>query len=154
MAGRAALALRVRSGAAHILGLFGGRLQRAAEARPPALGAASTITLRLSAGADESTLERFAELSGREVPSGRHLVAEVDGEVSAALPLSGGEALADPFLPALELKELLSLRAAQLQAHAASLDRRPLMPTAVRSVAAITTVRPAPPSVPDRRARA
>jgi hypothetical protein len=105
-----------------IFGLLKSRLSRAAEARPPMLGTGVTITIRLSDPADEAALERFAQLSGRQMPSGRFLAADVDGELWAALPLSGGEALADPFLPALEVKELLALRAAQLETHAASLE--------------------------------
>jgi hypothetical protein len=103
-------------------GLLHGRLSRAGEARPPVLEPAATITLRLSDRAEEPEIERLAELSGRAAPSGRYLVAEVDGQVWAALPLSGGEPIGDPFLPAMEVKELLSLRAAQLEAHAGSLD--------------------------------
>jgi hypothetical protein len=108
----------VRTRAARILGLLRGRLARAVEARPPALGRATTITLRLSDRADEPALERFGELSERQVAPGRYLVADVDGDPWAALPLCGGDALADPFLPAREVKELLALRAAQLQADA------------------------------------
>jgi hypothetical protein len=61
-------------------------------------------------------------LSERQPPPGRYLVAEVDGEVWAVHPLPGGEPLADPFLPALEVKELLSLRVAQLGANVGSRD--------------------------------
>jgi hypothetical protein len=121
VAGRGALALGMR--AARIAGLLRGGLERATEARPPALGPETTITLRLSDRADEPALERLRGLSERPIPSsGRYLVAEVDGQVWAALPLSGGEPLADPFLPALEAKELLSVRVAQLGARAGSLD--------------------------------
>jgi hypothetical protein len=103
-------------------GLLRGRVWRAAEARPPALGPEATITLRLSDRADEPAIERLGGLSERQLPSDRYLVAEVDGQIWAALSLSGGEPLADPFLPALEVKALLSLRVAQLGAHAGSFD--------------------------------
>jgi hypothetical protein len=103
-------------------GLLRGRVWRAAEARPPALGPETMITLRLSGRADEPALERLGGLSERPIPSDRYLVAEVDGQIWAALSLSGGEPLADPFLPALEVKALLSLRVAQLDARAGSLD--------------------------------
>jgi hypothetical protein len=122
VAGGGAFALGMRARAARIAGLVRGRVWRAAEARPPALGPETTITLRLSDRNDEPAIERLGGLSERQLPSGRYLVAEVDGRVWAALPLSGGEPLADPFLPALEVKELLSLRVAQLDAHAGSLD--------------------------------
>jgi hypothetical protein len=59
-------------------------------------------------------------LSGRETTSGRYLVADVDGEPWAALPVSGGDPLSDPFRPAMELKALLSQRAAQLDASDAT----------------------------------
>jgi hypothetical protein len=116
VAGRRAPALTVRAAFERLLGLLNGRLSGADEARPPALRPATTITLRLSTRRDEPAIERLGRLSERQIPSGRHLVAEVDGQVWAALPLSGGEPLADPFAPALEVKELLSLRVAQLAA--------------------------------------
>lgn len=112
-------------------GLLNGPVSsRASEARPPALGPATTITLRLSDRADEPAIERLGRLSERQIPSGRNLVAEVDGQIWAALPLSGGEPIGDPFLPALEVKELLSLRAAQLDALAPRSpdERRKLTP--------------------------
>ena len=59
-------------------------------------------------------MEQLAGLSERPVPAGPLLVADVDGHVLAALPLSGGEPFGDPFRNTIEAKALLSLRAAQL----------------------------------------
>lgn len=73
------------------------------------------VALRLCTVADDPALERLAELEGRLVPSGRHLVALVDGQLVASLPLVGGAPLADPFRPTAHLMPLLRLRAAQLE---------------------------------------
>jgi hypothetical protein len=97
-----------------MLALLRGRASGADEARPPALGSASTITIRPSNRSDEPAIERLGRLSERDVPAGRFVVAEVDGKVWAVHPLTGGEPFGDPFLPAFEVKELLSLRVAQL----------------------------------------
>jgi hypothetical protein len=97
--------------------------RRTGEPRPPALEPERTITVRVADLAQEPALERLGELSGLPTPPGRYLVAEVDGEVWAALPLAGGEPFADPFLPALEVKELLALRRGQLDAQAGSANR-------------------------------
>lgn len=96
--------------------LLGARLARGGEARPPSLEAAAAITLRLADPGEEPAIDRLAELSGRSRLSGPYLVADVDGHLCAALPLSGGEPVADPFRPLMELKALLSLRVAQLDA--------------------------------------
>jgi hypothetical protein len=109
--------------AARALNLRGLVRGERAEARPPALAAAASITVRLADRGDQAAIERLAELSDRLAPSGRYLVADVDGQLWAALPLSGGETLADPFLPAQEVKALLSLRAAQLDARKGAWDR-------------------------------
>lgn len=122
MAGRAARALSLRAAAGRIHGLIRGTRSHAAEARPPALAPPATITLRFADPGEETAIERLAELAGRVALPGRYLVAEVDGQLWAALPLGGGEALADPFLPAMEVKALLSLRAAQLDAVLAGGD--------------------------------
>jgi hypothetical protein len=92
------------------------RLVHPSPARGPRVDRAAVISLRI-AGRDESAaIERLAQLSERPVPSGRSLVAEVDGEVRAALPLTSRQLLVDPFLPSVEVRELLTLRAAQLDA--------------------------------------
>jgi hypothetical protein len=116
VAGRAARSLSLRAAAARLPGLVRGGRSHAGEARPPALAPAATITLRFANPGEEAAIERLAELSGRVAAPGGYLVAEVDGQLWAALPVGGGEAVADPFLPAREVKALLALRATQLDA--------------------------------------
>src|SRR5262245_5293793 len=85
-------------------------------ARPPRFDAGAEIRLRLATGGDDAALERLAQLSGRVKAPGAWVVAEVDGQLYAALPLDDGDALADPFRPTCELHGLLVLRRKQLRA--------------------------------------
>jgi hypothetical protein len=93
------------------------RRTRTARFRPapaePAQGTAAVV-LRLCSVHDDDALDRLAALEGQPAPTGRHLVAEVDGTVVAALPLGPGRPLADPFRPTAHLLPLLELRARQL----------------------------------------
>jgi hypothetical protein len=75
----------------------------------------SEIDLRLCKASDDSELERLAALSEQPLPPGRLVVALVDGRIGAALPLTGGPLLADPFMRTAHLVHLLELRAAQLR---------------------------------------
>jgi hypothetical protein len=77
------------------------------------------VTLRYASAADAARLQTLAELDSASTPSGLVLVAEIDGRLRAALPLDGGEPIADPFHRGTELIELLRLRAAQLARGAA-----------------------------------
>jgi hypothetical protein len=78
-------------------------------AEPPA-----ALVLRLCSVHDDEALDRLAALEGQPPPRGRHLLAEVDGAVVAALPLGPGRPLADPFRATAHLMPLLELRARQL----------------------------------------
>ena len=73
------------------------------------------LTVRRFQERDIDGIRRLAELDGKRAPSGPVLVAEVEGQLVAALPLDGGHALADPFRPSATIVELLRLRAAQLK---------------------------------------
>jgi hypothetical protein len=75
---------------------------------------ASEVTLRKASAEDSRRITKLATLDSALAPSGPLLLAEVDGRLRAALPLEGGEPIADPFHPGAELVELLRLRAAQL----------------------------------------
>jgi hypothetical protein len=70
--------------------------------------------LRYAAAADAERLRNLAELDSAEPPAGPALVAEIDGRIRAALPLNGGEPIADPFHRGAELVDLLRLRATHL----------------------------------------
>ncbi len=75
---------------------------------------AETVVLRLCSVHDDDVLDSLAQLEGVPAPSGRLVVAEVDGIVVAAYPLGNGAPLADPFRPTAHLIPLLELRARQL----------------------------------------
>jgi hypothetical protein len=72
------------------------------------------ITIRLSSPDDCAAIRRLAALDGRQPPSGESILAIVDCELQAALPLAGGDAIADPFRPTTALVELLRVRDAAL----------------------------------------
>jgi hypothetical protein len=83
--------------------------------RPYPVADTSDVELRLCRVADDPQLERLAELSERAMPHGRLVIAATGGQIVAALPLAGGEALRDPFRRTAHLMPLLELRASQLR---------------------------------------
>jgi len=87
------------------------------------------VALRLCTVADDAALERLAILEGRPAPAGRYVVAELDGEVVAAVSLVTGAVLADPFRRTVQLRPLLALRAGQLAPEARRSRGLPLWST-------------------------
>ena len=87
-------------------------------------GGGSTVTVRMAAEGDAGTLARLAALDSASMPVGPALLAEVDGEAVAALPLTGGAPVADPFHSTSAAIELLELRAAQIRGRPATSTRR------------------------------
>jgi hypothetical protein len=82
---------------------------------PTSPGPAETLTIRLAVPADATALGRLAQLDSAPPPGpAPMLVAEVGGELRAALPLDGGRAIADPFRPTAALVAILAERARQL----------------------------------------
>jgi hypothetical protein len=83
------------------------------------------ITIRLATPDDHLALWRLAALDSTDsVPSGRVLLAEVGGELHAALSLEDGSAIADPFHPTLHVLELLRIHAREDEARRAPGRRR------------------------------
>lgn len=81
------------------------------------------LTIRMAASVDAGALSRLAQLDSAPQPGPvAMLVAEVGGELRAALPLDGGRAIADPFHPTAALVAMLAERARQLELAA---PRRP-----------------------------
>ena len=74
------------------------------------------LVIRRAADADRGSIERLAELDSALAPPGPLLLAEVEGGPVAALSLTSGAAIADPFVATADVVELLRFRAAQLRA--------------------------------------
>ncbi|HWE33875.1 MAG TPA: hypothetical protein VG410_10345 [Solirubrobacteraceae bacterium] len=72
------------------------------------------VTIRYAFPDDERPLGRLAALDSALTPSAPILVAEVEGQLRAALSLATWETIADPFHPSTALIELLVARAQQL----------------------------------------
>ena len=103
---------------------------RALRRAPASHSGSEDVTIRVAGPADQAAVERLAQLDSRPAPGGYVLVAEVGREVRAALPVSGGEPVADPFRPTAELVALLRMRARQLRAG----ELEPARASAARSV--------------------
>jgi hypothetical protein len=70
------------------------------------------ITIRRAYADDHLSLLRLAALdSANSVPPTPLLIAEVDGQLRAALSMHDGSAIADPFVRTADLLELLQTRA-------------------------------------------
>ena len=82
----------------------------------------SPVTFRLAGCEDTGPLERLAGLDTRPLPAAPHLLAIREGRIDAAISLSTGEVVADPFRRTAELCELLRCHAGQLRLTA---DARP-----------------------------
>src|SRR4051795_4854566 len=83
-----------------------------------------TMIIRRAASTDDTALCRLAALDSQPAPRGDMLVAEVDGQIHAAVSLADGSAVADPFRHTAAYVELLQVRAMQLAEHAAARPQR------------------------------
>jgi hypothetical protein len=75
------------------------------------------VTIRRAGPGDAVRLLELSVLDSAEQVTGDVLVAEVDGELWAALEVTSGRVLADPFRPSAAMAELLQIRAARLRAQ-------------------------------------
>jgi hypothetical protein len=74
------------------------------------------LVIRSAAADDRGPLRNLALLDSTTLADGPMLVAEQDGMLVAAVPLRGGRAIADPFVPSANIVSLLELRRNQLAA--------------------------------------
>jgi hypothetical protein len=84
------------------------------------------IVIRVAERDDAAALHRLAQLDSAAPPAGPVLLAEAGGAARAALSLSDGRAVADPFFPTQHLVALLRVHARELEGRAASRARRGL----------------------------
>jgi hypothetical protein len=101
-------------------------LRRAAEAYSIAhrraepvqpVAADRTVTIRFGSFVDQGQLARLAALDSSKPPTDPVLLAEVEGQLLAALAISNGAVIADPFHTTADLIGLLRARAAQLDGN-------------------------------------
>jgi hypothetical protein len=76
---------------------------------------ATDLTIRYAFPDDAAAIAALAAVDSQSVPEGVLLVAEVDGEMWAAVSLTAKGAIADPFRPAADVVALLQARARQLR---------------------------------------
>jgi hypothetical protein len=72
------------------------------------------ISIRSATPDDYTALWQLAALDDRPLPRGPFVVAEVGGEIIAAVSGDTGEAVADPFRRTAQAVALLQLRVTQL----------------------------------------
>lgn len=73
------------------------------------------LTIRYALADDEAALHDLAALDSQRLPGGPLLLAEVGGELWAAVQLSGEVVIADPFRRTADVVSLLRVRAGQLR---------------------------------------
>ena len=78
---------------------------------------ANHYVIRQATPGDERTLHQLAELDGRRPPGVPALIGEIDGVPAAALSLTDGRVVADPFRPTAVLSQVLRMRANALRVH-------------------------------------
>jgi hypothetical protein len=92
------------------------RAGSASDATHPSVAVVS-LTIRFADSLDDAALATLAVLDGAEPLPLPALVADVEGELHAALSLADSSVIADPFRPTVALVELLRTRADQLAAE-------------------------------------
>ena len=75
---------------------------------------AEAVLMRRAGIGDAARIRELASLDNKRRPAGPFLVAEVSGEIVAAMSLSRGIVVADPFRLTSDVVAMLRLRAAQV----------------------------------------
>ena len=77
--------------------------------------AASSVAIRYARSHEAHALAGLADLDSSRAPAGVVIVAEVGGQLWAAVSLDDGHTIADPFRPSSELAFVLTQRARRLR---------------------------------------
>jgi hypothetical protein len=75
----------------------------------------SAVVIRPAHARDDAALARLASLDSKRIPAGHVLVAEVAGELQAALAVDSGAVIADPFRATADLVSMLEVHAETLR---------------------------------------
>jgi hypothetical protein len=91
---------------------------------------ATAYTIRVATADDDAALRRLAEIDGQApLLSGPVLVGELRGGPQAALSLTDGRAIANPFVATARLLAHMRMRAVALGAY----EREPSLPERIRA---------------------
>jgi len=71
---------------------------------------ANAYVIRRATEDDDRALHRLAELDSQRPISGPALIGEIDGQPAAAVSMTDGRTIADPFQPTAVLRQLLRMR--------------------------------------------
>jgi hypothetical protein len=97
---------------------------------------ANTYVIRQATAQDERALHRLAELDSQRPISGPALIGEIDGLPAAAVSMTDGRTIADPFQPTAVVRQLLRMRHGALLAYARTPSLRERLREAFRLVPA------------------
>jgi hypothetical protein len=75
------------------------------------------LLVRRATATDASAIRRLASLDDCRLPDGPFLVAEIGGQMLAAMSIPTGTVVADPFCRTADAAEMLRLRGAQIAAR-------------------------------------
>jgi hypothetical protein len=87
--------------------------------QPPHEALTTAVVIRRDSADDAHALERLAGRDSKPLPAEDLLVAEIEGELRAAVALRSGETISDPFHQTSEVVRLLELRRRQLDGRSA-----------------------------------
>jgi hypothetical protein len=93
---------------------------------------ANAYVIRIATEDDAYTLRQLAALDGKRQLVGETLIGEIDGRPAAAVSLTGGRVVADPFEPTSQLVALLHMRARAMRAYERTPSLRQRMLAGVR----------------------
>ena len=90
---------------------------------------ANAYVIRQATVADEGALLGLAQLDGQRPLRGPALIGEIDGRPAAAVSLTDGRVVADPFEFTVQLQQLLHVRLGALRAY----SQTPSLPERLRA---------------------
>jgi hypothetical protein len=102
----------------------------------------NAYVIRQATEQDEHALHRLAGLDSQRRISGPALIGEIDGVPAAAVSLTDGRTVADPFQPTDVLRQLLRMRRGALLAYSRTPSLRERLRAAFAGVPAAAAARP------------
>jgi hypothetical protein len=91
---------------------------------------ATTYVIRIATAEDEAALRSLADIDSHgPLTAGPYLVGEIAGSPQAALSLTDGRVVANPFVPTAQLLAHLRMRSSALRAY----ERMPSLPARLRA---------------------